>query len=389
MVFDAINREVFMANPIDKIVGEVSTYTVDKKQLPHGFRLSEDEKSAYKRFDVEVDGKVKTLTFTLFFRNDKSEKDKIAQIEQFHPKKLERLGTESVFLGVGTTLKSLRMSYTSDGQLKKLDMKRVNGKVKTWTDEYFQKKEVEVKRKRDIGKTDKFNKEFKSYKTIKKILTLQNETKSLPKSSQETEREKKHEELNHEKVQEKEMTERFFQEEYKKQAEKLQKLEQEKAENEKKLKELEEAKKELLEKELQKTEVNNSYRKFYLSQNKLLVPLLRVYNQYPASINILNNFVDPKNIRGISIEELEKELYTAKDNKGNPSILKTLDDKEIEILNVLRNEYLKNLDIFEKSFQKSFPKYSLESFYTFIKEHPKATIDDYKKDKEKSLEGLA
>jgi hypothetical protein len=86
-------------------------------ELPPGFKMSEDEKSASKQIPLTgEDGKEKKYTVTVHFcpYTTRTPQDKAKLLEQYNPQQLIRLTEEALKLGLGKEYSSITMKYEKD-----------------------------------------------------------------------------------------------------------------------------------------------------------------------------------------------------------------------------------------------------------------------------------
>lgn len=135
--------------------------------LPHGFQISQDGKSATKSTKVTIAGETKELVFTTFFPSKSTEFQKVEFLKQFNAEKVQVLGKISVELGLGTKLKAVSLNQDDLGSLKNIELFKTNGKSKTLNEEVFSKKEKDLT---DEGKIEKLKSRRSLYHSIEKIL---------------------------------------------------------------------------------------------------------------------------------------------------------------------------------------------------------------------------
>lgn len=148
----------------------------DKKiqLLSDDFEISADGRSAIKQFSTEIEGITEKFNFKIIFSPKSSQSQKLEFLKQFNNKKIEKIGKESLELGLGKKFQFMNAIYGFNGEIKKLDVRRFDGKMKVLDMNYFNEKEIEIKRLKDTVKTEKFNKKLHAYKAMQKMMRIDN-----------------------------------------------------------------------------------------------------------------------------------------------------------------------------------------------------------------------
>ncbi len=139
-------------------------------EVPHGFQISQNGRSASKSLKVIVGEETKELVFTVFFPPKRNEAQKIEFLKQFNPEKVQALGKTSVELGVGEKFKSISFNQDDLGNLKNIELFKTNGKSKTLNEEVFNRKEKSLIGLNDDEKLKKLESRKHLFHSIEKIL---------------------------------------------------------------------------------------------------------------------------------------------------------------------------------------------------------------------------
>ncbi|SRR5260221_1298532 len=166
---------------------------IPPENLPLGFKLSEDGKSAFKKFTIESNGEKKNLIFNVYFpANIKTETQRIKILNQFSDRRIQNLGKQSIELGLGIKFQSINFIKDSSGKLQKLDLYRYDGRVKTLDHKYFDEKQAEIQNLNDPEKLKKFERKFNVFQSIEKasnsIKHVHSSQKSIHKTVEESQK---------------------------------------------------------------------------------------------------------------------------------------------------------------------------------------------------------
>jgi|GEM_PF-5454339 chromosome segregation ATPase len=145
---------------------------IEANNLPNDFKLSSNGKSAYKKISIEIDGKKEKFTVEIHFKKD-ANVEKI--LERYDAKSLENLTKCAVDLGLGKKFE--RLSASSSG----IEAKKINGNIKKFDSEYFERKKSNLTDEKQI---EKLQKKQNGYETFYKT-TGQMSPKDDPKQSSE------------------------------------------------------------------------------------------------------------------------------------------------------------------------------------------------------------
>ena len=154
MTLNSIGKSLLAQQPL------AAAKVVDKD-----FIFSADGLSAKKQVTMKIDGEEKIFHFTVLFPSkNSSEKTKLQFLKQFSDNKIEKFTEEAHNLGVGKKFSSMNFSYEKSGSIKKLNMQKIDGTIKTLDLAYFKRDKLEPE------KQEKLERKFAMFQNIQKIV---------------------------------------------------------------------------------------------------------------------------------------------------------------------------------------------------------------------------